>query len=340
MTVLVTGASGFVGLALTQALVARGEHVRTLSRTTNRALDALALAGSITPTRGDLIDRDAVMRAAEGARAILHVGAKAGVWGPREEYLATNVGGTSNVLAAARALGIARIVYTSTPSVVHAGRDVVGQDESAPYATHFSTAYPESKALAEKAVLAANGTTLSSGDVLATCALRPHLIWGPGDTNLVPRIVERARAGRLALVNGGSSTIDATYIDSCVHAHLLALDRLAPDAACAGKPYFIAQGEPTTVRALVLGIVEAYGIAAHPRSVPLPVAKMAGALLETGYRLVRSRKEPPLTRFVAEQLGTSHWFDLSAAARDLGYAAPVSTAEGLRRLAAYATVAA
>lgn len=330
MTVLVTGASGFVGLALTQALVARGEHVRTLSRTTNRTLDAMARDATITMTRGDLADRDAVMRAAEGAAAILHVGAKAGVWGPREEYLATNVGGTSNVLAVARAQGITRVVYTSTPSVVHSGGDVVGLDESAPYATHFSTAYPESKAIAERAVLGANGRSL------ATCALRPHLIWGPGDTNLVPRIVERARAGRLALVNGGRSTIDATYIDSCVHAHLLALDRLAPDAACAGKAYFIAQDEPTTVRALVLGIVEAYGISVRPRSIPLPVAKLAGALIEAGYRLARTDREPPLTRFVAEQLGTSHWFDLTAAKRDLGYAAPVSTAEGLRRLAAYA----
>ncbi len=333
MTVLVTGASGFVGLALTRALVARGEHVRTLSRTTHRVLDALALDGTITIARGDLADRDAVMRAAEGARAILHVGAKAGVWGPREEYLATNVGGTSNVLAAARALGIARVIYTSTPSVVHAGRDVVGLDESAPYATHFSTSYPESKAIAERAVLGANGSRLTNGEVLATCALRPHLVWGPGDTNLVPRIVERARAGRLVLVGGGESTIDATYIDSCVHAHLCALDRLAPDAACAGKPYFIAQGEPMKLRALVLGIVEAYGIAPRVRSIPLSVAKLAGTLIETGYRLARTDREPPLTRFVAEQLGTSHWFDLSAAKRDLGYAAPVTTAEGLRRLA-------
>jgi nucleoside-diphosphate-sugar epimerase len=335
MTVLVTGASGFVGLALTEALVSRGEHVRTLSRTTNATLESLARKGAITITKGDLSDRDAVMRAAEGARAILHVGAKAGVWGPREEYLRTNVGGTSNVLAAARALGIGRLVYTSTPSVVHAGRDVVGLDESAPYATHFSTAYPESKALAEQAVLAANGTHLAHGETLATVALRPHLVWGPGDTNLVPRIVERARAGRLALVGGGTSIIDATYIDSCVHAHLCALDRIAPGAACAGKAYFIAQGEPIAVRDLVLAIVEAHGLPRRARSIPLPIAALAGTLVETAYRLSGTAKEPPLTRFVAEQLGTSHWFDLAAAKRDIGYSAPVSTAEGLRRLAAH-----
>lgn len=337
MTVLVTGASGFVGLAITRALVLRGEHVRTLNRGASPALDELARAGSITITRGDLADPVVVLRAAEGASAVLHVGAKAGVWGPYSDYFSANVVGTENVLAAVRASAIEKLVYTSTPSVVHAGGDVAGLDESAPYATHFSTAYPETKAIAERAVLRANGETLSNGRTLATCALRPHLIWGPGDTNLTPRIVERARRGRLALVDGGRHEIDATYIDSCVHAHLLALDRLAPGAACAGKAYFIAQGEKAPIRDLVLGIVGAYGLSPRPRSIPLSVAKLIGAALEAGYHLARSDREPPLTRFVAEQLGTSHWFDLSAAKRDLGYEAPVTTREGLRRLAASAS---
>jgi 2-alkyl-3-oxoalkanoate reductase len=336
MTVLVTGASGFVGLAITRALVARGEHVRTLSRGVVPELEALERDARITITRGDLADLSAVTRAAEGARAILHVGAKAGVWGAYRDYYATNVVGTENVLEAARRHAIGKLVYTSTPSVVHAGGDVEGLDESAPYATHFSTAYPETKAIAERAVLRANGQTLKDGTVLATCALRPHLVWGPGDTNLGPRIVERARRGRLALVDGGRHVIDATYIDSCVHAHLLALDRLAPGAACAGKAYFIAQGEKTSVRELVLGIVEAHGLPRAARSVPFVVAKAMGTVLELGYRIARSESEPPLTRFVAEQLGTSHWFDLSAAKRDLAYEAPVTTREGLARVAAAA----
>lgn len=336
MTILVTGASGFVGLALTKALVLRGEHVRTLNRGASPALDELARGGSVTATHGDLADRNVVLRAAEGASAVLHVGAKAGVWGPYADYFAANVVGTENVLAAVRAHSIGKLVYTSTPSVVHAGGDVAGLDESAPYAKHFSTAYPETKAIAERAVLRANGETLPNGTTLATCALRPHLVWGPGDTNLTPRIVDRARRGRLALVDGGRHVIDATYIDSCVHAHLLALDRLAPGAACAGKAYFIAQGEKTSVRDLVLGIVGAYGLTPSPRSVPLRVAKLIGAALEAGYHLARSEREPPLTRFVAEQLGTSHWFDLSAAKRDLGYEAPITTKEGLARLATWA----
>ncbi len=334
MTVLVTGASGFVGLALTRALALRGEHVRTLNRGASPALDELARAGSITPMRGDLVDRDAVMRASEGVRAVLHVGAKAGVWGPYGDYFAANVVGTENVLAAVRARSIGKLVYTSTPSVVHAGGDVEGLDERAPYATRFSTAYPETKAIAELAVLRANGETLPDGTTLATCALRPHLVWGPGDTNLTPRIVDRARRGRLALVDGGRHLVDATYIDSCVHAHLLALDHLAPGAACAGKAYFVAQGEKMPVRDLVLGICRAYGLSPQPRSVPLGVAKLVGGALELGFRAVRSESEPPLTRFVAEQLGTSHWFDLGAAKRDLGYEAKVTTAEGLARLAA------
>jgi nucleoside-diphosphate-sugar epimerase len=336
MTVLVTGASGFVGLALTKALVARGEHVRTLNRGASSALDELGRAGSVTVTRGDLQDRSAVVRAAEGARAILHVGAKAGVWGPYADYYAANVVGTENVLAAIREHSIGKLVYTSTPSVVHDGGDVAGLDESAPYAAHFSTPYPETKAIAERAVLKANGTVLPDGSTLATCALRPHLVWGPGDTNLTPRIVDRARRGRLALVDGGRHVIDATYIDSCVHAHLLALDHLAPGAACAGKAYFIAQGEKTTVREIILGIVAAHGLSPTPRSVPLSIAKLIGAAMEGAYHLARRESEPPLTRFVAEQLGTSHWFDLSAAKRDLGYEAPVTTSEGLARLAASA----
>ena len=334
MTVLVTGASGFVGLALTRALVLRGEHVRTLNRAASPGLDVLARAGSITITRGDLGDRTAVLRAAEGVDAVFHVGAKAGVWGPYAEYFSANVVGTENLLEAVRVHAIEKLVYTSTPSVVHSGGDAAGIDESASYATRFSTPYPETKAIAERAVLRANGTRLSSGSVLATCALRPHLIWGPGDTNLTPRIVERARRGRLALVDGGRQIIDATYIDSCVHAHLLARDRLAPEAACAGKAYFIAQGERATMQELVLGIVSAYGLTPNVRSIPLPLAKLMGSLLEAGYLLARSEREPPLTRFVAEQLGTSHWFDLSAAKRDLGYEAPVTTREGLARLAA------
>ncbi len=328
MNVLVTGAGGFVGGGLVRALVGRGATVHTLQRGRYESLEQLQAQGHAKVFRGDLGDRDAVMRAAEGCEGVFHVAAKAGVWGPYAEYHRSNVVATDHVLQACRAHGIGRLVHTSTPSVVHAGRDVEGLDESAPYAEQHETAYTATKVQAERAVLAANGSTLR------TVALRPHLVWGPGDPHLVPRILERARRGRLVLVGDGRKTVDATYIDSAVHAHLCAWDALAAGDACAGRAYFIAQGEPMPLVELIDGILGAAGLPPVTRSVPAGVAWGLGALLEGAFRLVGATSEPPLTRFVARQLSTAHWFDLGAARRDLGYAAPVSTREGLARLAA------
>lgn len=328
MRVLVTGASGFIGLALTHALTARGIVVHAFQRGPSGPLAALENAGTVRVFRGDVADLASVRAAARGTDVCFHVAAKAGVWGDHDEYHRANVVGTERVLDACRAEGVSRLIYTSSPSVAHGGGDIEGIDESAPYPGHYAAPYPETKARAERAVLAANGPEL------VTVALRPHLVWGPGDTNLTPRILERARRGRLVLVGGGHKKIDATYIDSAVHAHLSALDRLAVGAACAGRAYFIAQGEPMPLRELVFGILEAHGLPPRARSVSPRVAVALGGLVELGWRLGRRSDEPPLTRFVAEQLGTAHWFDLSAARRDLGYEAPVTTAEGLRRLRA------
>jgi nucleoside-diphosphate-sugar epimerase len=221
---------------------------------------------------------------------------------------------------------VPRLVYTSTPSVVHAGGDICGLDESTPIATHFACAYPETKALAEAMVLAA-----SKGG-LATVALRPHLIWGPGDPQLTARVIARGRSGRLRLVGGGDKTIDATFIDNAVDAHLAALTRLSAGAACAGKAYFIANGEPMPQRELINGILRAAGLPPCQRSISPALARVAGALCELAWSALRRADEPPLTRFVAEQLATAHHYDLSAARRDLGFQARVSTAEGLERL--------
>ena len=331
MNVLVTGAGGFVGGGIARALIARGHVVHAIQRGSYPALDALAREGKAKVFRGDLVDRDGVLRAAEGCGAAFHVAAKAGVWGPYVDYYRSNVVATEHVLAACRAHGIGRLIHTSTPSVVHAGHDVTGVDERAPYAEKYETAYPETKAIAERMVLAANGPGL------ATIALRPHLVWGPGDPHLVPRLIDRARKGRLMLVGGGKNRIDATYIDSAVHAHLCAFDRLAPGAPvlgkpCAGRAYFIAQGEPMPLAELVNGILGAAGVAPVTRSISPRRAWLAGAVLEGAFRLAGAKSEPPLTRFVARQLATEHFFDLTAAKRDLGYQAPVTTAEGLERL--------
>lgn len=324
MKVLVTGGGGFVGGAVVRALCSRGDEVVSIARGDYPALRELG----VHAVRGDLAELPDVLRAADGCDAVVHVAAKAGIWGPVGDFERSNVLGTANVLQACRELGIGRLVQTSTPSVVHAGGDIAGGDESLPYATHFTSAYPRTKAVAERMVLAANS------EALATVALRPHLVWGPGDTQLVPRILDRARSGRLRLVAGGTALIDTTYVDDAADAHLLALDRLTPGASCAGRAYFLSAGEPRPVGEVVNGILAAGGLPPVTGSVPLPVAEAAGAAAELLWRLLRRSDDPPMTRFLARQLATAHWFDISAARRDLGYAPKVGLDEGLRRLAA------
>ena len=318
-----TGGGGFLGGAVVRGLLARGDTVVSLARGDYPELRALG----VHTVRGDLADGRSVLVAAEGCDAVLHVAAKAGLWGPAADDERSNIMGTRQVVEACRTLGIRRLVHTSTPSVVHAGGDLAGADESVPYAEHFTSDYPRTKAVAEREVLAA------AGDELATVALRPHLVWGPGDTQLVPRILDRARAGRLRFVGTGDALIDTTYVDDAVAAHLCAVDRLAPGAPCSGRAYFVSSGDPRPVREVVNAILAAAGLPAESRTVPLPVAEVAGAAVEVVWRLLRRQSDPPMTRFLARQLATAHWFDISAAWRDLGYRPQVGLDEGFRRLA-------
>ncbi len=231
------------------------------------------------------------------------------------------------MLAACRHHGITRLVYTSSPSAVFDGRDMAGVDESVPYPTHYDAAYPKTKAIAERMVLRANSASL------ATASLRPHLIWGPGDNHLIPRILARARAGRLRRLGTESKLIDSVYIDNAADAHVLAADRLTPGSPIAGKVYFITQGEPIPLWDLVNRILHAAGLGPVTRSIPPRLAYGMGWLLEMIYAMFRPQEEPPMTRFVARELTTAHWFDITAAKRDLGYEPKVSLEEGLRRLA-------
>ena len=327
MRVLVTGGGGFLGGALCRGLLARGDTPNSFQRRRSAALDALGVEQRL----GDLADAQAVRSAANGVEAVLHNAAKAGPWGSKEEYFSANVTGTDNVIAACRAQGVARLVYTSTPSVTHSGRTPVqgGNEANTPYGEHFKAWYPASKKVAEQRLLAANDAQL------ATVALRPRLIWGPGDTQLLPRLVDRALAGRLRFVGDGENRMDTTFVDNAVDAHLRALDALRPGAACAGKPYFISNGEPLSAREIVNDLLRAADAPEVDATIPFGVAYAAGAVLEATWKLFRLDGEPVMTRFLAEQLSTPHWYDISAAARDFGYRPRSPIADGRAQTAAW-----
>ncbi|MBS0516539.1 MAG: NAD-dependent epimerase/dehydratase family protein [Proteobacteria bacterium] len=322
MKVLVTGGGGFLGSAICVQLAARGDEVRSF----NRSATTAAAAG-IEPRRGDIANPGDVLAASAGVDAIVHSAGKVGAWGPAREYHDINVRGTDNVLAACAQHGIRKLVFTSSPSVVQRGSDIEGADESLPYPAHFASVYAQTKALAEQRVLAANGADL------ATVALRPHFIWGPGDPNLLPRVLARARAGRLRLIGKADKRVDIVHVDDAARAHVLALDKLHVGAPIAGKAYFISQGEPITHARLFGAWLAAAGLPAETRRIPGWLAHTLAVALEGTWRALGVRGEPPLTRFIVEEFSTSHWFDIAAARRDLGYAPQVGFEEGIRRLA-------
>lgn len=322
MKVLVTGGSGFLGKAIAKALVKRGHEVQSFSRGRYPELEALG----IKTFRGDITDRDALLAAADGCDAVLHVAAKAGVWGSYREYYRPNVIGTRNVINACIKNNVKRLIFTSSPSVVFGNADQDGVDESEPYPKRFLSHYPRTKAIAERFVLKANSSEL------ATVSLRPHLIWGPGDNHLIPRIISRAKAGKLRIVGDGKNLVDTVYIDNAVDAHLLALERLSPGSNISGKAYFITNGEPLPMAAIINMILKAGGIRPVKRKMPAGVAYAAGALMESLYHITRRRQEPLMTRFLAKELSCAHWFDITAARQDLGYAPKVSMEEGMQRL--------
>jgi nucleoside-diphosphate-sugar epimerase len=326
MTILVTGGAGFLGQALCRGLLERGHRVRSFQRHHSAELQAMG----VEQVLGDLADADAVREAALGCVAIFHNAAKAGAWGSYDSYYRPNVIGTDNVIAACRAHGIRKLVYTSTPSVTHRATNPVegGTAETVPYGEHFKAPYGTTKTIAEKAVLAANGPQL------ATVALRPRLIWGPGDNQLLPRLVERAKAGRLRLIDGGRNRIDTTYIDNAAQAHFDAFDHLEPGAACAGKAYFISNAEPRESREIVNALLAAVGAPTVTKTLPFAAAYAIGAVCEALWHVLPLKGEPPLTRFLAEQLSTTHWYSMAPATRDFGYVPMVTFELGVVGVAA------
>lgn len=322
MKALVTGGGGFLGTAIVRQLKARGDEVRTLSRNPHPQLDELG----VEQHRGDVADPRIVDDAAAGCDVVFHTAAKAGIWGPFNDYFRSNVEGTRNVVDSCRKLGIDRLIFTSSPSVVFNGDDLAGADESIPYARKFEAAYPQTKAQAERIVLSANSGSL------AAVSLRPHLIWGPGDTNLLPRIIARAQSGRLHRIGRTDPLIDPIYIDNAAEAHLLAADRLFPGSPIAGKIYFVTQGEPIPLWTMINSMLRAAQLPPVDRSIPAAIAMSLGLLMEWGYRIAGRTEDPPVTRFLVRELSTTHWFKIDAARRDLGYHPRVTFDEGFRRL--------
>ncbi len=322
MAILVTGGGGFLGRHMVDLLLARGEKVRILGRSAQKDL----AARGVEVIRGDMADAAVIDTAVAGCTAVFHVAAKAGFWGDYESYFRPNVLATRHIIQACQKHGITRLVYTSTPSVVFNGEPLSGADESLPYGEDFPCHYPETKAMAEREVLAANG---QKG--LLTCALRPHLIWGVGDPHIVPRIVERARQGRLRIVGPGTNRVDITHVKNAATAHLQAYDAL-PSGSCAGKAYFISQGEPVILWDWINDLLARLGEPQVTGKISAGKAYCLGAILEKVYRFFRLKGEPPMTRFLAVEFSKDHWFDVRAAYRDFGYTPSLSTEDGLDEL--------
>lgn len=324
MYALVTGANGFLGRYIVEQLLARGDRVRALVR---REEPELAAKGAEI-VRGDIRDLASLKTAAEGVDAVFHVAAIAGIWGSKPKYWDVNVTGTANVLEACLQNKVPRLVYTSSPSVTFAGSDQQGVDESVPYPDKFLCYYPQTKAVAEELVLDAN-----SSDLL-TCSLRPHLIWGPRDQHLIPRLLDRARNGKLRYVGNRTNLIDAVYVENAATAHLQAADALQPGSPVCGKAYFITNDEPVNCWNWIDELLALAGLPPVKKGISTRGAYVAGSVLEALWTLLRRTNEPRMTRFLALQLGTSHYFDISAAKRDFDYQPTISMAEGMRRLKA------
>lgn len=319
-TVLVTGGGGFLGSAIVGRLIEKGHRVQSFSRRSYAKLDALGVKQII----GDIKDSEAVASAVKGCDIVFHTAAKAGIWGNYTDYYDINVGGAQNVIRACLENPGTMLIHTSSPSVIFDGNDMENVDESYPYPDRYLAHYPQTKALAEKGVIEACRKGLKA------IVIRPHLIWGPYDNHLVPRIIARGR--RLIRIGDGANLVDTVYIDNAAEAHILAAEKLSANPELSGRIYFISQDEPIRLWEMIDAILDAGGLPPVKHAISRQTGRMIGAFCEYVYKMLTISKEPPMTRFVAEELATSHWFNISAAKKDLGYIPKISTSEGLLRL--------
>lgn len=323
MRVVVTGGGGFLGRAIVERLLERGDEVTIVARGDYPEVRALGAA----QVRGDLGDLGVAQEAFEGADAVIHTAAKAGVWGAPEDFWRSNVTGTENVIEACRERGVPRLVFTGSPSATFDGGDAIEGPQDLPYPDTFLAEYPRTKAIAEQRVLEANGGEL------ATTALRPHLIWGPGDPHLLPRVVQRHRDGQLRIVGDGANVVDMTHVDNASVAHIQALDALTgPEAAPAGKAYFISDDAPIKLWEWLNALFAELDLGPVTKKVSPRLAYAAGAAMETTWKMLGLSGEPRMTRFVARQLATSHWYDMGPAKRDFGYQTVTDPDEALSEL--------
>jgi len=318
MRILVTGSTSMIGRMLAERLVARGDEVTVLQRSTSDLSGVRQFNGSIT-------DPDVVAAALDGQEGVIHLAAKVDITGSWDDFVAVNVEGTSTMLAGAKAANVNRFVYISSPSVAHGGESLIGVGAEPADPESTSGHYATSKAMAEQLALAASSVEMP------VVAIRPHLVIGPGDTQLVERIIDRAREGRLPLIGSGLALVDTTWVDNAVDAMVSALDR-APQLG--GEAFVVSNGEPRTVHELIARITQAAGIDWEPRSVPRAVAIAGGSVVEAVWDRTSRDDEPPMTAFGAEQLSTAHWFDQKRTRGALGWTPKVPLAEGFRRLEA------
>lgn len=327
MKALVTGGGGFLGRAIVRQLIHRGDDVTVLGRNAYPKLEKLGAR----LVQGDIRDADVVNRVCDGVETVFHTAAIAGIWGPWEQFHSINTLGTRNVVDACVRNDVQKLIHTSSPSVVFNGRDQEGIDETTPYPKTHLCHYSRTKALAEAHVLDSHDRTR-----LLTCALRPHLIWGPGDQHLIPRVIERAALGKLKRVGNGDNRVDMIYVDNAAAAHLQAADALTPTSPVGGQAYFVSEGEPIN---LWMWINEILVLAGQPRvrkTVSFKNAFRAGYVLEGTYRTMKWwDSEPMMTRFLACQLAHSHYYNITRAREDFGLRSIVSFEEGMDRLGRY-----
>jgi nucleoside-diphosphate-sugar epimerase len=323
MRVVVTGGGGFLGSCIARKLHARGDQVTVLGRRRYAHFDH----SGIESIACDIRDKAGVSSALKGCNTVFHTAALPGVWGDYEKYRSINFDGTLNVIEACRENAVKKLIFTSSPSVVFGESDLENADESVPYPASYLCHYPETKAQAEQLVIKANDI-----DGLSTVALRPHLIWGVGDPHLVPRILNRAMKGKLVKVGDGRNRVDIIHVENAAHAHIQACDALTPGSKVAGQCYFISDDEPVNLWDWIDDLLQALDYPAVERTVSYNTARFVGAGLETIYRVLKIKKEPPMTRFVAAQLATSHYFNIAKAKRDFGYHSVIGPKEGMEAM--------